>query len=170
MSRYLAVTGLSQLIFTSPPRGLRNIVMSMSVCLSVRTQSSLQQRIVRREMYSTRVWKVDSISICTRYHWRRLFIGFLAIYYCQVQERSGGLWEICKNVTVITHKKSHFNRNGIRPVKNWVVGCWHGYLSGWGADLHIAQQLPLPLTISCSSKSRLALPSCFYLTGTGSPG
>ena len=21
-------------------------------------------------------------------------------------------------------------RNGIRPVKNWVVKCWHGYLSG----------------------------------------
>ena len=21
-------------------------------------------------------------------------------------------------------------REGIRPVKNWVVGCWHGYLSG----------------------------------------
>jgi len=26
-----------------------------------------------------------------------------------------------------------------------------------GADLHIAQLMPLPLTISCSSKSRLAL-------------
>ena len=26
------------------------------------------------------------------------------------------------------------NRKGIRPVKNWAVGCWHGYLSGarWG--------------------------------------
>jgi len=47
-------------------------------------------------------------------------------------------------------------RKGIRLVKNWVVGCWHGYL-GWGAVLHIAQQMPLPLTISCSSKSRLVL-------------
>jgi len=45
---------------------------------------------------------------------------------------------------------------GIRPVKKWVVGCWRGCL-GWGADLHIAQQMPLPLTISCSSKSRLVL-------------
>ena len=51
-------------------------------------------------------------------------------------------------------------RKGIRPVKNWVVGCWRGYL-GWDADLHIAQQMPLPLTISCSSKSRLVLPSWF---------
>jgi len=31
------------------------------------------------------------------------------------------------------------------------------WLSEWGADLHIAQQMPLPLTISCSSKSRLDL-------------
>ena len=41
-------------------------------------------------------------------------------------------------------------------VKNGVVGCWRGYLA-WGADLHIAQQMPLPLTISCSSKSRMVL-------------
>jgi len=53
-------------------------------------------------------------------------------------------------------------RNGLQPVKNWV--------SGWGADLHMAQQMPLPLTISCSSKSRLVLPSWFCLTGTRSPG
>ena len=29
---------------------------------------------------------------------------------------------------------------------------------GRGADFHIAQLMPLPLTISCSSKSRLVLP------------
>jgi len=51
-------------------------------------------------------------------------------------------------------------RKGMRPVNNWVVGCWCGYL-GWGADLHMAQQMPLPLTISCSRKSRLVLPSWF---------
>ena len=60
-------------------------------------------------------------------------------------------------------------RKGIRPVKNWVVGCWHGCL-GWGADLHIAQQMPLTLTISCSSKSRLVLTFLVYLSGTCSPG
>jgi len=47
-------------------------------------------------------------------------------------------------------------RKGIWPVKNWVVGCWRGCL-WWGADLHTAQQMPLPLTVSCSSKSRLVL-------------
>jgi len=41
---------------------------------------------------------------------------------------------------------------------------------GQGADLHMAQLMPLPLTISCSSQSRLALPSWFYLSGAGSPG
>ena len=33
-----------------------------------------------------------------------------------------------------------------------------------GADLHVAQLMPLPLTISCSSKSRLVLPFSYWLT------
>jgi len=41
---------------------------------------------------------------------------------------------------------------------------------GQDADLHMTQLMPLPLTVSCSSKSRLVLPSWFYLSGTGSPG
>jgi len=48
------------------------------------------------------------------------------------------------------------------------------WFSVWGgADLHMAQLMPLPLTISCSSKSRLVLPSWFtYLVWVhpGSPG
>jgi len=51
-------------------------------------------------------------------------------------------------------------QEGHPACKNSVVGCWHGYL-GWGADLHIAQQMPLPLTVSCFSKSRLVLPFWF---------
>jgi len=35
-----------------------------------------------------------------------------------------------------------------------------------GADLHMAQPMPLPLTVSCSSKIQIG----FYLYGTGSPG
>jgi len=34
------------------------------------------------------------------------------------------------------------------------------------ADLHTAQLMPLPLTVSCFSKIQIA----FYLSGTGSPG
>jgi len=33
-----------------------------------------------------------------------------------------------------------------------------------GADLHMAQLMPLPLTISCSNKSRLVLTFCCRLT------
>ena len=33
-----------------------------------------------------------------------------------------------------------------------------------GADLHTAQLMPLPLTVSCSVKSRLALPFWYQLT------
>jgi len=39
-----------------------------------------------------------------------------------------------------------------------------------GADLHMAPVMPLPLTISCSSKSRLVLPSWFYFYDAGLPG
>jgi len=35
-----------------------------------------------------------------------------------------------------------------------------------GADLHMAQPMPLPLTVSCSSKIQIG----FYLSGTGPPG
>ena len=46
-------------------------------------------------------------------------------------------------------------RKGIRPVKNewWGVGvvvCLER-----GADLHMAQLMPLPLTVSCSSKIQI---------------
>jgi len=34
----------------------------------------------------------------------------------------------------------------------------------WGADLHMSQLMPLPLTISCSSKSRLVLLFWYRLT------
>jgi len=57
-------------------------------------------------------------------------------------------------------------RKGIRPVKNWVVGCWRGYL-GWDADLHIAQQMPLPV---CHSPSLAPVNPGFYLSGTCSSG
>jgi len=39
-----------------------------------------------------------------------------------------------------------------------------------GTDLHIAQLMPLPFTISCCSKSRLVLPSWSYFFNASSPG
>jgi len=56
-------------------------------------------------------------------------------------------------------------RKGIRPVKNfewWGAGmviCLER-----GAGLHMAQLMPLPLTVSCFSKIRLVLPFWYQLT------
>jgi len=44
-------------------------------------------------------------------------------------------------------------QEGNPACKNRVVGCWRGYLLERGADLqlHMAQLMPLPLTVSCFS-------------------
>ena len=57
-------------------------------------------------------------------------------------------------------------RKGIRPVKNWVVGCWCGYLSGARCRLAymIAQLMPLTLLLQQNQ-------DWFYLSAKpGSPG
>ena len=41
---------------------------------------------------------------------------------------------------------------------------------GKGADLHMAQLMPPPLTVSFRSKSRLVLPSCFIFLVPAHPG
>ena len=60
-------------------------------------------------------------------------------------------------------------RKGIRPVKNWAVGCWRGYLLERGADLHMVQLMPLPLTVSCFSKIQIGF-AFLVLAHLGSPG
>ena len=47
------------------------------------------------------------------------------------------------------------SRKGIRPVENWVVGCWSGYLSGARCRLAYGPVMPLPLTASCFSKIQI---------------
>ena len=55
-------------------------------------------------------------------------------------------------------------RKGIQPVKPewWDAGMV--MCLGQGSDLHMTQLMPLPLTISCSSKYRLVLPFWCRLT------
>jgi len=60
-------------------------------------------------------------------------------------------------------------RKGIRPVKNWVVRCWHGYLSRARCRLAYAQLMPLPLTVSCFSKIQIGF-AFLVLAHPGSPG
>jgi len=48
------------------------------------------------------------------------------------------------------------------------VGCWRGYLEQ-GADLHMAQLMPLPLTVSCFSKIQTGF-TFLVPAHPGSPG
>ena len=57
-------------------------------------------------------------------------------------------------------------RKGIQPVKNWVVGCWHGYLSGVRCRLAYS-----PADATAAHCFLLQWnPDWFYLSGTGWPG
>jgi len=81
-----------------------------------------------------------------------------------VVELREGMQEICF--------KKPFKGNKGRAIANFKEKWWDAGMVmclGQSADLHMAQLMPLPLTISCSSKSRLVLPPWFYLSGAGSP-
>ena len=68
--------------------------------------------------------------------------------------------------SVLVVRSGYTGRKGILPEKTewWDAGM--AACLGWRADLHITQLMPvpLPLTISCSSKSRLGLPLWCQLT------
>jgi len=56
-------------------------------------------------------------------------------------------------------------RKGIRPVKIEWWGAGVVIFLELGADLHMAQLMPLPLTVSCFTvKARLVLPFWYRLT------
>ena len=101
---------------------LADILFSLlCACVSVSTQSHwfewAEWHIVRREMYSTRVWKFDTFSVWTRYCWKHRFIGFWR--YSQVQDRSGGFGEMYKNVALIS-RKMDFTHTPQHAVQPWV--------------------------------------------------
>ena len=57
------------------------------------------------------------------------------------------------------------SRKGIRPVKNWVVGCWHGYQTWREVQTYIWPSWCHCHSLSLSSvKSRLVLPFWYRLT------
>ena len=49
------------------------------------------------------------------------------------------------------------------------MGCWHGYLSGARCRLHMAQLMPLPLTVYCFSKIQIGF-TFLVQAHPGSPG
>jgi len=60
-------------------------------------------------------------------------------------------------------------RKGIRPVKNEWWGAGVVICLERGADLHIAQLMPLPLTVSCFSKIQIGY-TFLVPAHLGSPG
>jgi len=64
-------------------------------------------------------------------------------------------WVICITMPSVLWRCWLGGRKGIRPVKNWVVRCSHGYPSGAMCTLSMAQLMPLPLTVSCFSKIQI---------------
>ena len=60
-------------------------------------------------------------------------------------------------------------RKGIRPVKNWVVGAGVVISLEQGAGLHMAQRIPLPLTVCCFSKIQTGF-TFLVPAHPGSPG
>ena len=81
-------------------------------------------------------------------------------------------WRSCKLQITYIHYSAVLwrcwlgGRKGIRPVKNWVVGCWHGYLSG--ARYRLAYG-PADATVSCFSKIQTGF-TFLVLAHPGSPG
>jgi len=60
-------------------------------------------------------------------------------------------------------------RKGIRPVKNEWWGAGMVICLERDADLHMTQLMPLPLTVSCFSKSQIGF-TFLVLAHPGSPG
>ena len=60
-------------------------------------------------------------------------------------------------------------RKGIRPVKNWAVGCWCGYLSGARCRLAYGPADATALTVSCFSKIQIGF-TFLVPAHPGSPG
>ena len=54
------------------------------------------------QMYLTRAWKFDNISVRTIYRWNLCSLAFWR--YSQIQDQNGVLGEVYKNVTVISRK------------------------------------------------------------------
>ena len=119
----------------------------MPMCCCWRQVANLdQQCYLRTVRHPSPYWKNK---------WPGLYLLWLNLKHSKLPKLPSVLWHCCLG-----------GRKGIRPVKNWVMRYWRGYLSGarckWFA---YAQLMPLPPIISCSSKIQNGLAS-----GAGLPG
>ena len=77
------------------------------------------------EMYSTRTWKVNNISVWTIYGWKCLFIGFLKTQSV-TKSKLGFMRNLqkCKQITTSSNRDARLMSHG----GNSIAGCapfWH---------------------------------------------
>jgi len=60
------------------------------------------------------------------------------------------------------------SRKGIRPAKNWVVGCWHGYVSG--SRCRFAYGPAVATSAHCLLLQKIQIGFTFLVTAQGSTG
>ena len=100
----------------------------------------------------------ENVTLCTQMHfpWRWHFYcytkGILVVW---------PIWDFSTMMLLVGRQEGH---PACKKTEWWGAGmviCLKR-----GADLHMAQLMPLPLTVSCFSKIQIG----FYLSGTGPPG
>ena len=96
-----------------------------------------------------------------------LFSWYVCFFYHLYSQESSDVWVTC--VPSVLWRCWLGGRKGIRPVKKQWWGAGVVICLEQGADLHMAQLIPLPLTVSCFSKIQI----CFTFlvpAHLGSPG
>ena len=71
---------------------------------------------------------------------------------------------VCMNLPSVFWRCWMGDRKGIRPVKTERWGAGVVICPERGAGLHMAHLMPLPLTVSCFSKSQIGLPFWYRFT------
>ena len=158
MSIYLKFTTIWQLLsLFICPQMAESIINNITPVNSLRTRGA-------HSIYCIRIWQLKIIHYQGRgrTEWARRNDNFrVPQQHCAF---SSFFFLLC--VPSVLWRCWLGGRKGIRPVKTWVVGCWHGYLSGarcWlaygPADATATHCLLLQWN-----------PDWYCLSGTGSPG
>ena len=134
---------------------ISSLTVSVYGCENWLTNSSIIHKV--NVSWNNCYWRIFSCCWQPSAKLQQYFTGNI-VYLIHNRSVSAYILEADAHELLVGQQEGH------PACKNWVVGCWHGYLPGQGADLHMAQLTPLSFAVSCSSKSRLVLPFWYWLT------
>ena len=115
-------------------------------CVGVREASVMLQTLQETSLSGN--WQSSVLKNWNALYWRR-------------KPNTGML---CPFMPSVLWRCSLGGRKGIRPVKTEWWGAGVVICLERGADLHIAQMMPLPLTVSCSSNIQIGFTFWYRLT------